>query len=341
MLGSEILEVTMGLIFVYLLASLLCSSVREGIAKLTNVRAKSLEESLTGLLKSDKLVKEVYQNPLIKQFRDEETNKKPHKIPVKKLTSALLDTLANFDKEKTEAFEEIEKGIKGINNARIRTALLDVLHGVESKTGELEEKVEKAHKIVEGWFDHNMENLRTWYRKKTREVLFVIGLIFCVFLNLDTLMIIKGLYHNQGLRESFVSTAMDTVKKPLPATAESSEKKPAAEETTGETPEQPENTAEKGAAGDKTVAELSGALKNMENNAVEFGEVTAQPGFPIGWALDKTQAQDPRGLPVKGDWLAWLYKILGLLITSLAISLGAPFWFDLMKKLADFKKPQN
>jgi hypothetical protein len=38
-------------------------------------------------------------------------------------------------------------------------------------------------------------------------------------------------------------------------------------------------------------------------------------------------------------------KIFGFLITALAISLGAPFWFDLLKKLmqlrGDGAKPEN
>jgi len=41
---------------------------------------------------------------------------------------------------------------------------------------------------------------------------------------------------------------------------------------------------------------------------------------------------------------AWFLKILGWLITALAISFGAPFWFDLLNRLVDLrgsgKKPE-
>ena len=33
----------------------------------------------------------------------------------------------------------------------------------------------------------------------------------------------------------------------------------------------------------------------------------------------------------------WLVKILGWLVTGLAISLGAPFWFDLLNRLVDLR----
>jgi hypothetical protein len=43
MFGSEILEVAIGIVFVYVMSALVCSAFREGIAKLTNVRADTLE----------------------------------------------------------------------------------------------------------------------------------------------------------------------------------------------------------------------------------------------------------------------------------------------------------
>ena len=40
---------------------------------------------------------------------------------------------------------------------------------------------------------------------------------------------------------------------------------------------------------------------------------------------------DPRTWPSNDGW-RWVTKIVGLLLTVLAISLGAPFWFDLLNK---------
>jgi hypothetical protein len=37
-------------------------------------------------------------------------------------------------------------------------------------------------------------------------------------------------------------------------------------------------------------------------------------------------------------WLRWLvFKFLGCLMTALAISLGAPFWFDLLGRLVNLR----
>lgn len=56
-------------------------------------------------------------------------------------------------------------------------------------------------------------------------------------------------------------------------------------------------------------------------------------GLPLGWADDKVLAS---GKPAQ-----WLSKIAGLLLTALAASLGAPFWFDLVNKLVNVRSTGN
>jgi hypothetical protein len=54
-------------------------------------------------------------------------------------------------------------------------------------------------------------------------------------------------------------------------------------------------------------------------------------GLPLGWSTDKA---DPRW---PDDTVGWLAKIAGLLATVVALSLGAPFWFDLLGKVSRLK----
>jgi hypothetical protein len=58
--------------------------------------------------------------------------------------------------------------------------------------------------------------------------------------------------------------------------------------------------------------------------------------LPVGWKFDGTAADgttDPRAWP-GADPGALLVKLIGLAITTGALSLGAPFWFDLLNKVA-------
>ena len=61
----------------------------------------------------------------------------------------------------------------------------------------------------------------------------------------------------------------------------------------------------------------------------------ALDSFPLGW-----EGQDPfgrdDGIPDWG-WTGWVTHLLGWLFTTAAVSLGAPFWFDLLGKVASLR----
>ncbi|HEV2757390.1 MAG TPA: hypothetical protein VG318_16615 [Actinomycetota bacterium] len=58
-------------------------------------------------------------------------------------------------------------------------------------------------------------------------------------------------------------------------------------------------------------------------------------GLPVGWTDD---AADPRAWPGwdGGEKLVW--RLLGWLLTIIALSLGAPFWFDLLGKVSRLRQ---
>lgn len=61
---------------------------------------------------------------------------------------------------------------------------------------------------------------------------------------------------------------------------------------------------------------------------------TDKLGLPIGWSLDSKDPKDPKSLPGPEGWVL---KIIGLLLTTGAVSLGAPFWFDVLNKLVNVR----
>jgi len=70
-------------------------------------------------------------------------------------------------------------------------------------------------------------------------------------------------------------------------------------------------------------------------------------GLPLGWddsAIDK-YLKRPSNWTGNDSWLQQFYwHWLGWLITALAVSLGAPFWFDMLNKFIRIRstiKPQE
>src|SRR5262245_58130299 len=104
MFGSVILDVGVGLILIYLLLSLIASSICEGIASRLKTRSKLLDDALHNLLgngTSNALIKCLYEHPLISSLYEGTTydaakreNKLPSYIPARNFALAIMDLAA-------------------------------------------------------------------------------------------------------------------------------------------------------------------------------------------------------------------------------------------------------
>jgi hypothetical protein len=60
--------------------------------------------------------------------------------------------------------------------------------------------------------------------------------------------------------------------------------------------------------------------------------------IPLGWSFaDDATPETPNPQRLIWPWSDWewsLAKLIGLVLTVAALSLGAPFWFDLLSKVA-------
>src|ERR671914_748717 len=113
MFGSSILEVAIGLVFVYLLLSLVCTTANELIAALTTWRAINLEQGIRNLLNDpsgNALAKVFYEHPLIKGlYRDEK--RKPSYIPSRTFALTLMDIALPADHPRPKTMGEIRQAL--------------------------------------------------------------------------------------------------------------------------------------------------------------------------------------------------------------------------------------
>src|SRR5947209_12075870 len=103
MFGSEVLDVAIGLILLFLLLSLVCSSIKEAFETVLHHRAQYLEHGLRemfGDLNRKAFVPEFYRHPLIKglfrgEYRPTSTWNLPAYIPAHTFSVALVDLLVS------------------------------------------------------------------------------------------------------------------------------------------------------------------------------------------------------------------------------------------------------
>ena len=384
MFGSQILDVAIGMIFVFLLLSLMCSALNEIIEARLKNRAKSLETGIRNLLANEKLADDFYGHALISGlFKNDQ---KPSYIPSRTFALALMNLVAPQPADDhTHPLGNFREALSQVKDdspvAPIKQALLALADDAQGD-------INKLRTNIENWYDDTMDRVSGWYKRRTHTIIIFLGLGIAVAVNADGAYIARNLANDAALRNSLVSAAQAFAQKEKPAdsakqsaaqgnaansqsdnaesqnnsNANSSKGKSVSSQSNGNA-SKPTGTAAAGssaskvnpAARDDASATSSPTPTNTEASAQSmFDEDLKQIkslGLPMGW---NNETNDPHlkwpGLSlsqpaVRSAWLAQIrFHWLGWILTALAISLGAPFWFDMLNKFIVVRstvKPQE
>ena len=219
------LEVVIGLTFVYFVLSLICSAATESIASWRGWRAAKLEEGIKNLLSGNAqitpegaaLAKKVYDHPLIQALIKPASAKQtaagkspwPSYIPSRTFVTALLDVAETHVIETKPGHEssppaeaggspphsvvdaDVEAAIAALPSVELRRALLALYSDAKGDA-------EKFRHSAEQWFDDSMQRVSGWYRRHVQLVLWVLGIVVVVFLNVDTLQVAEHALEGPG-----------------------------------------------------------------------------------------------------------------------------------------------
>jgi hypothetical protein len=310
--GSTTLEVAIGMVFIYLLLSLLCSTVGEYIEAVFNSRARFLRQGINLLLNESRgggvdLAQQLYDHGLVRPlYRD--AGKPPSYIPSRTFALALwnMATTAAGGPPGAEASQAVtiagvSNDLKAIReviatrlpNAELRTAILTLID-------EADGDIDRARRNIEDWYDGMMDRVSGWYKRRTTVIMLALGVLLAAGVNADSVTLARALARDGALRGSVVAAAEQRVATGLPPAA----------------------------AG---IADPQGRDNAAAQNLRDVRSAVNSLGLPIGWiGAASDNVDDPRRMPV--DMPGWLLKLFGLLLTGFAVSQGSPFWFDLLNK---------
>jgi hypothetical protein len=186
--------------------------------------------------------------------------------------------------------------------------------------------VDRFRKGIESYFDGELQRLSGYYRRSIRIVVFGLAVLVAAAGAVDTFSITRSLWRNPGdravllqqadqLAESGSATSDPTTPGALEGIQEACRKAHPSDNSTISNPD------EAAAAYAKVRTCVSDALDHLTGLGVIDHAVWVDAG---GWA---------------DDWSnGFVGHAAGVLLTALALTLGAPFWFDLIKRLTGVRK---
>ena len=349
MLGSPILDVAIGMAFIYLLLSLIASAIQELLSSLVATRSANLYNGIRSLLSGDTtLVRMLYEHGLIaglyrnptqdfaglggsyfKNLRialqpfvglrrmaapgNEPTSDPlllPAYIPARTFALALMDLL---NEQKASGGDVMRSIRETLGSATAAGKVYTAIEALALDAGN-DERAFQAN--LENWYNDSMDRVAGWYKHHVGNVLLVLGLLLSLSFNVDSIRIAKTLWFNPDLRQSLSTAAGDYLKND--ASAKSANGNPAAAQS------------------------MEGNLRSTVNT---FNNVSSSLTLPVGW-----RHTPPEYIDTLTHHFTWdlartiLQAAIGWILTACALSFGAPFWFDTLNRFMIVRstvKPQE
>ncbi|HEY9640758.1 MAG TPA: hypothetical protein V6C57_09755 [Coleofasciculaceae cyanobacterium] len=179
----------------------------------------------------------------------------------------------------------------------LKQNLLSLAEQTRTKTTGLEEGVRQLEAEVANWFNQSMQRATGVYRRNAKGIAILIGFLVAILINADTLHMVHRLAKDSLLREAVTQAADQIGEQNAPV---------AAADPNGKTQPRLET------------------VKNSVNSVLD------EIPLPIGWDAVNVKEQEA----ADRYWsIPFLQRLIGWLVTGIALSMGASFWYDLLQRV--------
>ena len=302
---ERVLGVAIGIATVCLLLSVIASHLQEVWAGYTARRAAQLEQGIARMLGNPALTQAFFSHPLIENisFTPPRPFSRAASAPPARPTY-VSSTL--FSRVLYTALREVHNLpaqslpdlINSLPDSSLKKRLKALILGIEGDA-------KACNLAIEQWYDGTMDRVNGLYKQKTQFFLLVTGLVMAIVFNANMFTVTERLWLSDDVRSAVTAAAQMYSCKDDPAC------------------KQPDyNTA---------ITTLEGRMKDYL--PVGYNVAVLRPYWSNAWG----SITDAKHSGLTALLAGWLFNCAGWLVMGIAVSLGAPFWFDAVNKLINIR----
>ena len=214
-------------------------------------------------------------------------------------SSSVYQELTGFLERKDSAlYQQISGAISALPPS-LSENIITLVKGAQTRIDSAEEGVTALRNRLESAFDKSMDRASGVYKRNAKGVAILIGIALAVSTNTDTFHMVSRLSKDSALRQTVTQNAGEIVVKNNP----------------------------------NSTVDLERLKESTE-------EVLDKISLPVGWTDNNIKQQflsdnqqKSSSLPIIGG----IKSLLGWIVSGIAISMGAPFWFDLVSKVTNVR----
>jgi hypothetical protein len=268
----------------------------------------------------------------------------PSYIPSRTFASALYDLLFPPEAASAAAPGAPAPAAAEAQAARLRSMLtsLENIQGNPAKQAiatlvkQADGDADKTRKAFERWYNDGMDRAAGWYKRRTQWALLAIGLAIAVVLNVDSIRVAEVLWTNPALRTYAVSLA-DKYAKENPVLPKSNSSQPGNTNPAATTADAAGSNAGTSQAGGTTHTAPANP-SSPQTDPMDYIRTLQSLNLPMGWNLAdvtwirKGTDNSIAGLVHRIRRRGFCLALIGWFLTAVAMTLGAPFWFDTLNQ---------
>lgn len=321
MTGNVALDVVVGLAFIYAFYSLVVTTAVEIVSNFWSLRARNLEKAIERMLDDDgkKIFSgKFYNQPIIKfqgkrnrfMFKKLSWNSRPSYFTARNFSKAVIDLLqedvsSNASKQPSTASGAPAPATTPLSPIEKIKGTLELHKNTEtgkyllSSLNDVNDDYSKFKQSLEEWFDDTMERTKGWYKRNTMWIGLGLAVLIALMLNLDTFLIAGQLSRDDKARDEYVQLAGQF-------------------------------SRDSAFWKDSSRAVLISRMDSLYSQSKASTSILSFIGEP--------DSQHKFMIFSRGWWIdGWWKGLAGCLFTALMLSLGAPFWFDLLDRLMQLR----
>lgn len=333
MLNSETLEVGIGMVFLFLMMSLICTALQEWLEGIFKWRAMDLERGVRTLLddKDGSTTSFLYRHPLVyslfqgrydpahlvssatlsgagaQHVRLRSRRNLPSYIPSSSFAMAFLDLVGRGPVSDAQGDEQdashapltvalLRERAAALSSPHLRRVMLSAIDHCGGN-------MDKLRTHIQDWFDGTMNRAGGWYKRRTQAVLFMLGILMACTLNVDSLHVMQRLTADKAFRDVVVKQAGSA------SAPDANKDAPALER-------------------------FSDARNVIDSVGMPVGWRSISDGRVLPWVPRQLCTSELKDCTTGADEMyGWFRVFAGWLVTALSVMLGAPFWFDTLNKM--------